>query len=227
VDGYVYVGRWAYVESKEACVNRYYTSSISSPNCLGIPGSIRSRTTSHCSSRSRAGSTARIAHTSAEGREPPRGPINARGVSRSRTGTTRLSTWTTSDRTVATAKAGEAIERVSTKAIGRSGELWARVVEIECSNTEHTTRRGTSVAHTHSKSTYSTTKTVHAVVACQILRRQHHQYDDRGPGHPNRRIYRRVHLRTGRGARRVGVCRRSWSEGGPALAPPPVTPYAE
>jgi len=25
---YVYVGRWSYVDSKEAAVNRYYTSSI-------------------------------------------------------------------------------------------------------------------------------------------------------------------------------------------------------
>jgi hypothetical protein len=39
---YVYVGRWSYVDSKEACVNRYYTSSISLLNCLGIPRRIRS-----------------------------------------------------------------------------------------------------------------------------------------------------------------------------------------
>jgi len=99
----VYVCVWVgglYVESKEACVNQCYTSSISSPNCLGIPRRIRSSTTSRCSSRSRAVSTP----TNAEG-EQPKEPINARGVSRSRTGTSGSSTCTTSNRTVATANA--------------------------------------------------------------------------------------------------------------------------
>jgi len=43
-----------------------------SPNCLGIPRRIHSGTTSRCNSRSRAGTTARIAHTptNAEGGMP-------------------------------------------------------------------------------------------------------------------------------------------------------------
>jgi len=98
--------RGLYVESKEACINRCYTSSVPSPNCSCIPRRTRSSTTSRCSSRSRAVSTARIARTStnADG-EQPKGPINARGVSRNRTGTSGTSTCTTSDRTVATANA--------------------------------------------------------------------------------------------------------------------------
>ena len=71
---YVCVGRGLYVESKEACVNWHYTSSISSPNRLGIPGSIRSSTTSHCSSRGRAGSTARITHPLPKDENNPEGP---------------------------------------------------------------------------------------------------------------------------------------------------------
>ena len=52
-------------------------------------------------------------------------------------------THTTSNRTVATASAGGAVERVSTKDIGCSGELWARVVKLESS--ERTTGRGTQL----------------------------------------------------------------------------------
>ena len=58
-------------------------------------------------------------------------------------------------------------QRVSARDIGRSGELWARVVELESPNTERTTGRATSVAHTHSKSPYSTTKAIHAIVAAK------------------------------------------------------------
>jgi len=81
---------------ERACINRYYTSSISSPNCLGIPQRIRSSITNRCSSRSRARSRARIARTStnAEGGKQPRELINAQGPPRSRMGTWYEEYWT-------------------------------------------------------------------------------------------------------------------------------------
>jgi hypothetical protein len=87
---------WSYVESKEACVNRYYTSSILSPNCLGIPQPICSVTTHRCSSGSCTRSTVRIACTPTnEGaHQLPRSPPQPNE-------TTRSPNRTTSNRTIA------------------------------------------------------------------------------------------------------------------------------